>query len=420
LVRLVEAPGQHHVLCDARVRGIPGTAPGYRATLAITYPNATVVTKNAVVSSAAPLSTDNTDGKFEAALVESPPGSGEYTVRASFKRATSADTGAHLCEATLEELDAGSAVVAELLHDQGRATSRATGAAAPYLTATSHRQSGSHLSCVSRLNFANSAATYDVEIATKTPLGIDVRTLQIDATEPFLGPIPTPNGGDVFVEWGTAPWSAAVPSLDVRFDFLGTVGSTACDFVVREVGSGITVLSEASRRGVVGEILVLQNDDYAAGGAVTLNTGVDLDEYMAARFSAAPVQYPFRIRKIRVLCGNADGTEIVVAPDIFRDTGNLNPGSILYSSADFYLLACPAGLQFNEIDLTSKNIVVDAGTIRVALFVPFDPGAAGFATDTSGIQPGRNLVMQSNGVWSLAENQGVTGDWILRVEVETL
>jgi hypothetical protein len=59
---------------------------------------------------------------------------------------------------------------------------------------------------------------------------------------------------------------------------------------------------------------------------------------------------------------------------------------------------------------------IASGTIRVELFNVFDIDSIGFGADLGGITSQRNF-LRTNGVWSFAETQGVTGDWILRMGI---
>jgi hypothetical protein len=57
-VRLVEGPNGDHVLCDGRVRGLSGNASLYTVSLRITYPDASVTTRNAGINKASPTFVD--------------------------------------------------------------------------------------------------------------------------------------------------------------------------------------------------------------------------------------------------------------------------------------------------------------------------------------------------------------------------
>jgi hypothetical protein len=103
------------------------------------------------------------------------------------------------------------------------------------------------MSCESRLNHANPSADYTVQLQTNTSDGADFQFIVASSSSPVIGPLPTTNGGMLLIERGTAPWSASVPSLDVRFDFSGPVGPSACAITIAETLTGTTVLSEMSQ-----------------------------------------------------------------------------------------------------------------------------------------------------------------------------
>lgn len=160
----------------------------------------------------------------------------------------------------------------------------------------------------------------------------------------------------------------------------------------------------------------LQNDSFG-GGALSCNTGIGDQESLAARLTAAPGQYPYTINRIRVFgCGGGQNPYNVF---IYQDDGGgVNPGSLIWQSANSYVLS--GGGVFNDILMSSEPApppAIASGTVRVELYNVFDIDSIGFGTDLGGITSQRNFLRTSSGVWSFAETQGITGDWILRMGV---
>jgi hypothetical protein len=159
----------------------------------------------------------------------------------------------------------------------------------------------------------------------------------------------------------------------------------------------------------------LQNDDYT-GGAFSCNSSLGPSEMLAARFTASPADYPYRIDRIRVLA--CSSTVDAFAVDIWQDDADtLDPGPALWISASAWQL--DPGVTFYDIILSnelSPPPLITGGTIRVAL-LDMLLGGYGFGVD-SAITPHRNFVRTyPTFAWQYAESAGVSGDWILRLGI---
>jgi hypothetical protein len=104
---------------------------------------------------------------------------------------------------------------------------------------------------------------------------------------------------------------------------------------------------------------------------------------------------------------------------IYQDDGSgVNPGPLLWQSANSYILT--GNNAFQDILMSLEPIPpppIASGTIRVEILNVFDIDSIGFGADVGGIVAQRNFIRDDTGTWSFAENQGVTGDWILRVGI---
>jgi len=77
----------------------------------------------------------------------------------------------------------------------------------------------------------------------------------------------------------------------------------------------------------------------------------------------------------------------------------------------------------NDVDLSTLGIVIDSASVRVGVeFFPF-PSPPGLATDLEGPVPQTNFVFAIDppgpNIWYFAENLVLTGDWIIRLVIET-
>jgi len=162
------------------------------------------------------------------------------------------------------------------------------------------------------------------------------------------------------------------------------------------------------------QVVYLQNDSFT-GGAFTCQTGVADSEAVAVRLTAQPGQYPYTIERVRILgCGGSLNGVIL---DIYQDTGGVNPGPLIWHGT---LYTFDGSNVFNDILMSNEPIPpppIASGSVRVVLtaFVVLPP--IGFGADTNGITPVHNFLRSAGGVWSFAENAGVSGDWIVRLGI---
>ncbi|HPQ40986.1 MAG TPA: hypothetical protein PLV45_11500, partial [bacterium] len=161
----------------------------------------------------------------------------------------------------------------------------------------------------------------------------------------------------------------------------------------------------------------LQNDGFISGGTAFYQQGFVTNEIMASVFRPDPGDYPCLIRKINTLVqdGASGGTIGLFVLTIWEDNGGLQPGTVLYAEA-FQLTAADA---FNEIDLTSENIVLNSGNVRVGLEFTQNPPPS-FCRDADGtIIPQTNLIFAQGLGWQWSETFGLQGDWIHRLMIDT-
>jgi hypothetical protein len=165
------------------------------------------------------------------------------------------------------------------------------------------------------------------------------------------------------------------------------------------------------------QVVFLQNDSYG-GGAVGCYTGLGDQQSVGAKFTATPSQYPYTIDRIRVFgCGGGFNPYNIF---IWQDDGTgVNPGTLIFSSENSYLLQ--GSNVFNDILMSDEPVpppVITSGSIRVEIYTVFEVDPIGFGTDLNGITPGRNFLWAVPPVgWTRAEDQGVAGDWIVRLGI---
>lgn len=165
---------------------------------------------------------------------------------------------------------------------------------------------------------------------------------------------------------------------------------------------------------------ILQNDSFAGIATFTQLASFDEQEIVAATFTPDPGDYPFRIEKVQILVlALFPGTIGFVSAAVWEDVGTVIPGpEIFHSSYGFQVESSVDSM--NELSLSCENIVVDQGFVRVGLTWEYVGDPIGVAFDLDGITPATNTLFSSPlGGWWYSENLSVTGDWIMRIEIET-
>ena len=160
----------------------------------------------------------------------------------------------------------------------------------------------------------------------------------------------------------------------------------------------------------------LQNDSFTGIGDLMCIPGFAVEEVGAARFTAAPSDYPFTVERIQVLlCPDGPSVDLVVK--VWNDDGSsVNPGTLLW---DEIVTFTPSTAFLNEVDLSLDDITIASGSVRVGIEFFFAGSPPGLARDLDGITPQANFVYAvPPGAWYFSEQLGVSGDWILRVVID--
>jgi hypothetical protein len=158
--------------------------------------------------------------------------------------------------------------------------------------------------------------------------------------------------------------------------------------------------------------LELKNDRFTPGaGVVPLGGTAPGDEVAVV---LGPTNRPFRVAKVNFICGGSTGTGTFTLK-IHQETGRPEPGTLLFSET--YGVQS-SDQQFQEIDLSTRNISLPAGAVRVSIAYQ-QAGLPGIAFDGAGNSvPGKNWVFRS-GAWTDAANVGARGNAIIRATIIT-
>lgn len=168
-----------------------------------------------------------------------------------------------------------------------------------------------------------------------------------------------------------------------------------------------------------GAVRQLYNDAYESGDEANYQAGFVASEIMAASFSVDPEEYPFDLLSVQVLVG--DGTPGGTTPGTFilhiwEDTGGEAPGAEL---VDPFSVPVTSGVM-NDISLAGLGVPsITGGAVRIGLEFIQNPPPSFFTDADNFITQYVNTLYSVDFGWHYAEFYGLTGDWILRVTVNT-
>ncbi len=179
-------------------------------------------------------------------------------------------------------------------------------------------------------------------------------------------------------------------------------------------------LSVLSSDPALAERKVLQNDSFTGTATFTQLAAFAEQEYAAASFIADPGDYPFRIEKLQALVlAPLNGTIAMVSVTVWEEDGTADPGAVVHTSTYGFQVES-SSTAINELDLSCENIIIDSGTVRVGIRWEYVGDPIGIAADLDGIQSQTNSIYSPDlGGWWWAESLLVSGDWIIRLEIET-
>lgn len=163
----------------------------------------------------------------------------------------------------------------------------------------------------------------------------------------------------------------------------------------------------------------LAHDTYQPGDEASYQAGFVSSEMLGSTFAVEPDEYPFELLSIEVLVGDGSpggttqGTFIV---HIWEDNGGEEPGAALVTPFSVVLTAG----YLNIISLTGMGLPeISSGAVRIGLEFTQNPPPS-FLTDADGfITQHVNTLYSINFGWHYAEFYGLTGDWIVRLIVDT-
>lgn len=161
----------------------------------------------------------------------------------------------------------------------------------------------------------------------------------------------------------------------------------------------------------------LSNDSFTGSGTVTCQVGFGQGESGAVKLTADPGDYPYEIKKVRMLVCPGPNTITVILRISEDNTGSVLPGPVIYeeivqiTGSDFAL---------NEVDLSLEGIIITHGSVRVEIEWYDATPPPGLANDDDGFVANVNFIYADPpGAWFYANQLGVLGDWIVRMEIDT-
>ncbi|MBS3912879.1 MAG: hypothetical protein KG003_00115 [Bacteroidetes bacterium] len=156
---------------------------------------------------------------------------------------------------------------------------------------------------------------------------------------------------------------------------------------------------------------LLQHDSFPDNGTSGFQSGFVAGEAAAVYFG--PVDKEFQIKKIKLLFGGAVGDSSFILK-IQKDSSGF-PGQVVFSST--YKLPGNSNIP-GILDLSGNNVVLAAGSFFVVVTMTHN-GLPSVAVDKDGtINNTHNFIFVSGLGWSKSSTYGLSGDWIIRAEIE--
>lgn len=160
----------------------------------------------------------------------------------------------------------------------------------------------------------------------------------------------------------------------------------------------------------------LSNDGFTGIGAVSCQVGFLEGESGAVKLTADPGDYPYQVKKVRMLICPASTSGFVILRIYEDNTGTVLPGPMIYEEI---VQVTGSDDALNEVDLSANSITIASGGVRVELEW-FQNSPPGLANDLDGFVPNVNYIYADPpGAWFYNEQLGLLGDWIVRMEIET-
>jgi MYXO-CTERM domain-containing protein len=198
------------------------------------------------------------------------------------------------------------------------------------------------------------------------------------------------------------------------------------------LGAAMTVLVSllAVRPAAAAEI-VYQNDSFGdvPDGTGAVVCGFAVGEKFAALFVPEEADYPFTIESIRFALFpyrlDVSGCEVTTARvgvpvtvEIWNDSAvaEAADGAPIYTGTEWTIESSESAM----IELLvgdESEMLIESGVIRVAVTLQADDVQP--IRDDDGITTERNLIYDIGGTWHWSSDYAVTGDWLLRLVVDT-
>ena len=181
---------------------------------------------------------------------------------------------------------------------------------------------------------------------------------------------------------------------------------------IRDSRAVATVLIALAGLPPVGAIELI-NDGWSSGASVGFQVGFVSGEIGASRFVPAG-SCPCFVSQVTLLFGGAAAIRTITLHIWDDDGSSAAPGAELFSR-DFQLTASNTDLQL--IDLSGDGVFVN-GAFRVGIEFTADALPSIARDDDGNIQPNSNFILASGLGWVESSLLGLTGDWIIRANVE--
>jgi hypothetical protein len=167
-------------------------------------------------------------------------------------------------------------------------------------------------------------------------------------------------------------------------------------------------------------IVTLQNDSWEDGQSAAFQGGFVQDECWASVYVPDPEHYPFEVRGVQMLVGGRDMGEETFSIGVWEvDEDNMPMTEIATGEAPI------SGEDANWDSVIVEALMIDppmitAGNFAFVVCHINHTGSPSIANDTDGRTDDLNWIYLESGTWVQSAMFDVSGDWIMRANIEPI
>jgi len=163
----------------------------------------------------------------------------------------------------------------------------------------------------------------------------------------------------------------------------------------------------------------LYNDGFADNSEVGFQGGFIDGECWASLYTPDSSDYPLTVTAVRALVGGSSDKQLFTVA-FYNPSGQSMSGATSLGSTGIAMVG--NNESWNEItvsDLELGSITIESGNVAVAICLDGHSGYPAIARDTDGLSFANGSWLYAGGSWNPSQLYGLSGDWIMRICIES-